>query len=146
MTEQDGLDILVVTDHARISMAWRMSPYWNLLRVEFDQRSVFQVDVERYRSAISAANRAHPRVLIIPGIEATANHYFTGCCGRTSPRCNRAGCMSSGDFRSIGYVLDQFDNLARDSESEGIIGRNGSNGNSAGSPPAMRAPGTSRSS
>lgn len=103
MAEQDGLDILVVTDHARISMAWRMSPYRNLLRVQFDQRSVFQVGVERYLSAISAANRAHPRVLILPGIEATANHYFTGCCGRTSPRCNRAGCMSSGDFRSIGY-------------------------------------------
>ena len=40
IAEQDGLDSLVVTDHARISMAWRMSPYRNLLRVQFDQRSV----------------------------------------------------------------------------------------------------------
>lgn len=79
IAERNGLDILILTDHAQTSMDWGIEPYQNLLRFPLDEgRSVFKLGIKRYLSAIASGNRAHPRVLIIPGIEASANYYFTG--------------------------------------------------------------------
>ena len=78
MAEEDGLDVLVLTDHARLSMSWGVYPVQNVLRVQQEERSVFRAGVDRYLEAISKANRAHPKVLILPGIEAAAHYHFTG--------------------------------------------------------------------
>ena len=78
MAEEDGLSILVLTDHARLSMTWGVYPIQNVLRVRQERRSVFQAGVGRYLAAVAEANRAHPKVLIIPGIEAAAHYHFSG--------------------------------------------------------------------
>jgi hypothetical protein len=78
MAEEAGLDILVLTDHARISMAWGMWPLENLLRVQEDRPSVFLLGVRKYLTAVAEANRNHPKVLLIPGVEATAHYHFSG--------------------------------------------------------------------
>ena len=78
MAEEDGLSILVLTDHARLSMTWGVYPIQNVLRVQQERRSVFQAGVGRYLAAVAEANRAHPKVLIIPGVEAAAHYHFSG--------------------------------------------------------------------
>jgi hypothetical protein len=76
--KENGLDILILTDHARISMAWGLWPLANLLRVQEDRPSVFQIGPRKYLAAVAKANRTHPKVLLIPGLEVTAHYHFSG--------------------------------------------------------------------
>ncbi|MFQ5915168.1 MAG: hypothetical protein ACE5JS_18515 [Nitrospinota bacterium] len=78
MAEEDGLDILVATDYARLSWAWGFRPLQNVLRVQFERRSVFQSGVGRYLAAVADVDRRHPNLLVIPGIEVAAHYHFSG--------------------------------------------------------------------
>ncbi|MFQ5691913.1 MAG: PHP domain-containing protein [Nitrospinota bacterium] len=78
LAEEDGLDVLIMTDHARVSLAWGLAPLRNLLRVQIERPSVFQSGVRKYFDAIAEANRKRPEVLLLPGMEVTAHYHFSG--------------------------------------------------------------------
>lgn len=76
--EEEGLDILVLTDQALASLAWGVYPLRNLLRVQAEGRSVFRLGAREYLAAAAEASRRHPNLLLVPGIEAAAHYHFSG--------------------------------------------------------------------
>jgi hypothetical protein len=78
MAEQEGIGALLLTENYRARVEYGLPPFRALTRVVREERSVFDLGIDRYLSRVAEANRANPRVLILPGVEVLPHYYWTG--------------------------------------------------------------------
>ncbi len=96
-----GLEVLIPTDHDLVVMEYGLPPFRNLFRLQKSRNSVLKKGPEVYLRAISEANRAHPSVLTIPGIQSSPYYYWTG-----NPL---TGALTAHDYRKELLVIGMED-------------------------------------
>ncbi len=74
----NGIDVLVLTDHDQVVMEYGVFPFRNLIRRKEERPSVLQAGPQNYLAAIERLNRQQPSVLIIPGVQSSPFYYWTG--------------------------------------------------------------------
>jgi len=73
-----GFDVLFVTDHDRLAMAYGLPPFENVLRYRKDLNSINVSGAQAYIDAINQAREKYKDLLIIPGSESVPYYYWTG--------------------------------------------------------------------
>ncbi|TAJ07286.1 MAG: hypothetical protein EPO61_15115 [Nitrospirae bacterium] len=76
--EAVGLDAVVLTDNFVLRYEYGLYPLRGLLKYTYSLHSVLDNGVERYLNDVAAAQARHPKVLLIPGVEAVPHYYWTG--------------------------------------------------------------------
>ncbi|HKO31869.1 MAG TPA: PHP domain-containing protein [Nitrospiraceae bacterium] len=106
--EQLGLDALILTDNFALRYEYGLWPLPGLLKRQVRFPSVLEYGIERYLDEIAAAQRRHPKLIILPGIEVAPYYYWTGSLwGRTLTMHNAQrnllvlGLTRPEDYRSL---------------------------------------------
>lgn len=82
--EQLGLDVLMLTDNFSLRYEYGLWPLPGLLKQRVNFPSVLEYGIERYLDEVAAAQRRHPKLIIVPGVEVAPYYYWTGSLfGRT---------------------------------------------------------------
>ena len=76
--EQLGLDVLILTDNFSLRYEYGLWPLPGLLKQRVSFPSVLEYGIERYLEEIAAAQRRHPKLIILPGVEVAPYYYWTG--------------------------------------------------------------------
>ena len=76
--EQLGLDALILTDNFSLRYEYGLWPLPGLLKQHVSFPSVLEYGIERYLDEIAAAQRRHPKLIILPGVEVAPYYYWTG--------------------------------------------------------------------
>lgn len=106
--EQLGLDVLMLTDNFSLRYEYGVWPLPGLLKQRVSFPSVLEYGIERYVNEIAAAQRRHPKLIILPGVEVAPYYYWTGSLvGRTLTMHNAQrnllvfGLTKPEDYRSL---------------------------------------------
>ena len=106
--EQLGLDVLILTDNFSLRYEYGLWPLTGLLKRQVRFPSVLEYGIERYVDEIAAAQRRHPKLIIVPGVEVAPYYYWTGSLlGRTLTMHNAQrnllvlGLARPEDYRSL---------------------------------------------
>ncbi|MGH7182692.1 MAG: PHP domain-containing protein [Nitrospiraceae bacterium] len=106
--EQLGLDVLILTDNLSLRYEYGLWPLTGLLKRQVRFPSVLEYGIERYLDEIAAAQRRHPKLIILPGIEVAPYYYWTGSLvGQTLTMHNAQrnllvlGLTKPEDYRSL---------------------------------------------
>lgn len=67
--EQLGLDVLILTDNFSLRYEYGLWPMPGLLKRQVSFPSVLEYGIKRYVDEVSAAQRRHPNLIILPGLE-----------------------------------------------------------------------------
>jgi hypothetical protein len=78
MAEEQGIEALLLSENYLLRLEYGLAPFRSLTRVSRDERSVLDVGIDRYLAGLDEVRRAHPRVLIVPGVEVVPHYYWTG--------------------------------------------------------------------
>lgn len=73
-----GIEAVFLTDNYLLRYEYGLFPLRGLLRRTVELPSVMQAGVGRFLSDVREANRRHPDVLLIPGVEVVPLYYWTG--------------------------------------------------------------------
>src|SRR5713226_1265901 len=73
-----GIKAVFLTDNYLLRYEYGLFPLRGLFRRTAELPSVMQAGVGRFLSDVSEANRRHPDVLLIPGVEVVPLYYWTG--------------------------------------------------------------------
>ena len=76
--EQLGLDVLILTDNFSLRYEYGLWPMPGLLKRQVSFPSVLEYGIKRYVDEVSAAQRRHPNLIILPGLEVAPYYYWTG--------------------------------------------------------------------
>lgn len=76
--ERLGLDAVILSDNFVLRYEYGLFPLRGVLRKTVALPSVLDYGVDRFLADVAEAQARHPRVLLIPGIEATPHYYWTG--------------------------------------------------------------------
>jgi hypothetical protein len=76
--EELGLDVLMLTDNFSLRYEYGLWPLPGLLKRQVRFPSVLEYGIERYLDEIAAAQRRHPKLVILPGVEVAPYYYWTG--------------------------------------------------------------------
>jgi hypothetical protein len=76
--EQLGLDVLILTDNFSLRYEYGLWPLPGLLKRQVRFPSVLEYGIERYLEEIAVAQRRHPKLIILPGLEVAPYYYWTG--------------------------------------------------------------------
>ncbi|MGH7345889.1 MAG: hypothetical protein ACREK4_13325 [Candidatus Rokuibacteriota bacterium] len=78
MAEKQGIGALLLTENYLLRVEYGLPPFRALTRVAREAPSVLDLGIDRYLARVAEANRANPRVLIVPGVEVLPHYYWTG--------------------------------------------------------------------
>ncbi|MFH1858091.1 MAG: hypothetical protein ABH845_04225 [Candidatus Omnitrophota bacterium] len=107
LAEERGMNAVVFGDHALVKVTYGIPPFRNVLRISFQEPSVFRVGLKRYLQEIEKVQNHFPTVLVIPGLEVTPFYYWQGFppFGATVRDLNKHmivfGLENEEDFRKI---------------------------------------------
>jgi len=73
-----GFDVLFVTDHDRLAMAYGVPPFRNVFRYRKDLNSINVSGAQAYIDAINQTREKFKDLIIIPGSESVPYYYWTG--------------------------------------------------------------------
>ncbi|HEX9780863.1 MAG TPA: hypothetical protein VGB20_06595 [bacterium] len=95
LAKSAGLDAVLITDSALRRWEYGLWPLRGLLKRVVEEPSVLRLGAAKYLAKIDAADRAHPDLLILPGMEAAPSYYW-----RRSP-LERDGALVLGWHRHL---------------------------------------------
>ncbi len=78
MAEKDRIGALLLTENYLLRVEYGLPPFRALTRAVREERSVLDLGIDRYLARVAEANRANPRILIVPGVEVLPHYYWTG--------------------------------------------------------------------
>jgi hypothetical protein len=78
MAEKQGIGALLLSENYLLRVEYGLPPFRALTRAVHEERSVRDLGIDRYLARVAQANRANPRVLIVPGVEVLPHYYWTG--------------------------------------------------------------------
>lgn len=78
MAEEQGIEALLLSENYLLRIEYGLPPFRALTRATWQERSVLQAGIERYLAQVDEVRRAHPRVLILPGVEVIPHYFWTG--------------------------------------------------------------------
>ena len=78
LTRTRGFDVLFVTDHDRLAMAYGLPPFENVLRYRKDLNSINVSGAQAYIDAINQAQAKFTDLILIPGSKSVPYYYWTG--------------------------------------------------------------------
>jgi hypothetical protein len=78
MAEKQGIGALLLSENYLLRVEYGLPPFRALTRAVREERSVRDLGIDRYLARVAQANRANPRVLIVPGVEVLPHYYWTG--------------------------------------------------------------------
>lgn len=106
--EQLGLDVLMLTENFSLRYEYGLWPLRGILKQRVSFPSLLEYGIERYMDEVAAAQRRHPTLIILPGIEVAPYYYWTGSLmGRTLTMHNAQrnllvfGLIKPEDYRSL---------------------------------------------
>ena len=106
--EQLGLDVLMLTDNFSLRYEYGLWPLRGILKQRVSFPSVLEYGIERYLDEIAAAQRSHPTVIIVPGVEVAPYYYWTGSLAARTLTMHNAqrnllvlGLTKAEDYRSL---------------------------------------------
>ncbi|NWF72789.1 MAG: PHP domain-containing protein [Nitrospirae bacterium] len=106
--EQLGLDVLILTDNFSLRYEYGLWPLPGLLKRQVRFPSVLEYGIERYLDEIAAAQRRHPKLIILPGVEVAPYYYWTGSLVQRTLTMHNAqrnllvlGLTKPEDYRSL---------------------------------------------
>lgn len=73
-----GIDVLIPADRDTMSWEYGTLPLRNIIKKRVEERSVFSYGISGYFRRIEALQKAHPGMIIIPGIESAPFYYWQG--------------------------------------------------------------------
>lgn len=73
-----GIDAVVFSENLALRYEYGLFPFRGIIRRTVTLPSVVEYGVERYVSAIAAAQARHPGILLVPGVEVAPHYYWTG--------------------------------------------------------------------
>jgi hypothetical protein len=76
--QASGIEAIFLTDNYLLRYEYGLFPLRGLLRRIVELPSVMRTGVGRFLSDVREANRRHPDVLLIPGVEVVPLYYWTG--------------------------------------------------------------------
>ena len=76
--EEKGLEVLILTDHDHLVMAYGIFPFRNLIRKREERPSVLKAGPQNYLDAIERLNRRQQSVLLIPAVQSSPFYYWSG--------------------------------------------------------------------
>lgn len=76
--EQLGLDALVLTENFSLRYEYGVPPLRQLFRVSLSYPSLLEYGLERYLREMAEVQARHPKLILVPGIEAAPYAYWTG--------------------------------------------------------------------
>jgi hypothetical protein len=76
--ERQGIGALLLAENYLLRIEYGLPPFRALTRVVREEPSVLAGGVARYLDRVAEVRRQHPRVLILPGIEALPHYAWTG--------------------------------------------------------------------
>lgn len=76
--EQVGVDAVVLSDNFSLRYEYGLFPLRGNLKARVGVPSVLDVGPVRYLEMVAEAQRRHPRVLLIPGVEVAPHYFWTG--------------------------------------------------------------------
>ena len=76
--EEQGLEVLILTDHDQVVMQYGLFPFRNLIKKREERPSVLKAGPQSYLGAIEKLNRQQQTVLLIPGVQSSPFYYWTG--------------------------------------------------------------------
>lgn len=76
--EQLGLDAVVFTENFSLRYEYGLPPLRQLVRVALSYPSLLEYGIERYLREVAEVQARHPKLILLPGIEAAPYAYWTG--------------------------------------------------------------------
>jgi len=96
-----GVDVIVLTDHDRISMSYGLPPFPHLFSITRSRKSVLKEGIRKYLARVDAVDAAHPEIILVPGLESAPFYYWTGSL--------RSGELVSHNWRKHIHVIGLTD-------------------------------------
>jgi hypothetical protein len=76
MAERQGIEALLLAENYLLRVEYGLPPFRALTRVGYQERGVLDLGIERYLAHVAEVQRAHPRVLLLPGVEVVPHYYW----------------------------------------------------------------------
>ncbi len=78
MAEERGIQVLFLNDHDKMTLAYGLPPFPNLINKTVEMNSLLKGKPADYLQAVAQARERYKHVVIIPGAESTPFYYWTG--------------------------------------------------------------------
>ncbi len=76
MAERQGIGALLLAENYRLRVEYGLPPFRALTRLGYEERGVLDGGLARYLAQVAEVQRAHPRVLLVPGVEVVPHYYW----------------------------------------------------------------------
>jgi hypothetical protein len=76
--EEQGLDVLVLTDNFTLRYDYGIRPFERLLKHQLAFPSVMEYGIGRFLDEVRTVRRRHPNLIVVPGVEVAPYYYWTG--------------------------------------------------------------------
>lgn len=76
--EHLGLDAVILSDNLVLRYEYGLFPLPGVIRARISFPSVLEFGVDRFLEEVSRVQARHPRLLLVPGVEAAPHYYWTG--------------------------------------------------------------------
>lgn len=78
MAEEQGIKVIIITDHAVLRWEYGLPPLRRLLRKRIKQPSVFEYGVKNYLGRIEEVDASYPELIVLAGVQVTPFYYWEG--------------------------------------------------------------------
>ncbi|MBS3762563.1 MAG: hypothetical protein KGZ25_04565 [Planctomycetes bacterium] len=82
MAEEQGIDVLVFSDQFLVRGEWGIPGFRGLFKFTKSRPSVMSYGVSNYLARLRKIQRAHPDLVIVPGLDVAPHYYWEGWPGR----------------------------------------------------------------
>ncbi|MBU0951322.1 MAG: PHP domain-containing protein [Elusimicrobia bacterium] len=72
------VDVVIPTDHDLEKIEYGLWPFRKIIKKTVEKNSVFLIGTDKYLAEIKRLQEKYPEIIIIPGVESSAYHYWTG--------------------------------------------------------------------
>lgn len=76
--EEQGLDVLVLSDNFTLRYDYGIRPFERLLKHQLAFPSVMEYGIGRFLDEVRAVRRRHPNLILVPGVEVAPYYHWTG--------------------------------------------------------------------
>lgn len=76
IASREGVDVVVITDRDLMRWQYGLWPLRRFIKMTVEQGSVFRYGIRRYLADVAAAQKAHPGMVILGGIESAPFYYW----------------------------------------------------------------------
>jgi hypothetical protein len=76
--EEQGLDVLVLTDNFTLRYDYGIRPFEGLLKHQLTFPSVMEYGIGRFLDEVRAVGERHPNLILVPGVEVAPYYRWTG--------------------------------------------------------------------